>query len=78
MRRRITFLHRSEDAFAPSQLRTEKKALQVSDLKAAREDRFTFGFEDIPQEVCAPLAPLSCKAKSCSCGLFLSNVMNYT
>lgn len=51
MRERITFIHGSEDAFNPQQLDVQKKSLQVKSLKAAREDRLTFGLYELPQEV---------------------------
>ena len=51
MRERITFIHGSEESFDPKQLRVEKDAFHVTDLRAAREDRVTFGFQELPQEV---------------------------
>ena len=51
MRERITFVHGAEDAFEPDQLIVDQKAVQVRGLKAAREDRLTFSFSELPQEV---------------------------
>ena len=51
MRERITFTHDPEDVFDPNQLQLGNSSLHVSNLKAAREDRFTFGFQELPQEV---------------------------
>ena len=51
MRERITFVHGAEDKFDPKQLTVEKNAVQVQNLKAAREDRLTFSFSELPQEV---------------------------
>ena len=51
MRERVTFVHSPEDSFDPSQLRVENDTLHISSLKAAREDRVTFGFHELPQEV---------------------------
>ena len=51
MRRRVTFLHRSGDYFDPKQLQLHKDSLVVTSLKAAREERLTFGLYELPQEV---------------------------
>ena len=51
MRRRVTFLHRSSDYFDPNQLQLHKDSLVVTSLKAAREERLTFGLYELPQEV---------------------------
>lgn len=51
MRERITFVHGADDAFNPEQLVVDKEAVQVRRLKAAREDRLTIGFSELPQEV---------------------------
>ena len=56
MRERVTFVHGSQEAFDPSQLRIEKDGLHIASLKAAREDRLTFGFQELPQEVNLPEA----------------------
>ncbi|MCJ1448294.1 MAG: protease B nonderepressible form [Stictis urceolatum] len=51
MRERITFVHARDDPYDPQQLRVEKDALHVENLKAAREDRISFGFQELPQEI---------------------------
>lgn len=51
MRERITFLHGPEDAFDPKQLDLQYDTLAIESLKAAREDRLTFGLYELPQEV---------------------------
>lgn len=55
MRERITFVHGADVAFDPNQLTVEKDAVEVQYLKAAREDRLTFGFSELPQEVAASM-----------------------
>ena len=57
MRERITFVHGADGAFDPKQLRVEGDTLQLQSLKAAREDRLTFSFPELPQEV---LESMSC------------------
>ena len=54
MRERITFVHGPQDPFDPTQLRVEKNGLRITALKAAREDRLTFAFQELPQEVELP------------------------
>ena len=54
MRERITFIHGSEESFDPKQLRAEQNIFHVTALRAAREDRITFGFQELPQEVSVP------------------------
>ena len=51
MRERITFIHGAEEVFDPSQLKLEKNSLRLTELQAAREDRLTFGVDELPQEV---------------------------
>ena len=51
MRERSTFVHGAHDAFDPEQLVVDQEAVQVRRLKAAREDRLTLGFSELPQEV---------------------------
>lgn len=51
MRGRFTFIHASGDKFDPKQLRLENDTLHVESLRAAREDRFTLGLYELPQEV---------------------------
>jgi hypothetical protein len=51
MRQRITFLHKPEDAIDPKSIRVTSNSLAVSGLEAAREDRITFGFDELPREI---------------------------
>ena len=51
MRERITFVHGAEDDFDPSQLEVQNDSLYIKSLTAAREDRITFSFDELPQEV---------------------------
>ncbi|KAI9869701.1 MAG: protease B nonderepressible form, partial [Pleopsidium flavum] len=51
MRRRITFVHGSDEAFNPDQLHLDEGALNISSLKGAREERITFGLPQLPQEL---------------------------
>lgn len=51
MRERITFIHGINEKFDPSQLRLSNDTLQITSLKAAREDRLTIGLYELPQEV---------------------------
>jgi hypothetical protein len=51
MRQRITFLHKPEDAIDPKSIKVTADSLAASGLKAAREDRITFGFDELPKEV---------------------------
>ena len=51
MRERVTFIHGAESAFDPDQIQVNKDSIHIKSLQAAREDRITFGFQDLPQEV---------------------------
>lgn len=52
MRERVTFLHRRlDDTFDPSQLHLQNDSIRLTSLKAAREDKLTFGLYELPQEV---------------------------
>jgi hypothetical protein len=51
MRQRITFLQQPQDSVDPKSLKVTKNGISTTDLKAAREDRLTFGFEELPQEL---------------------------
>ena len=51
MRERITFVHGRHDGLDAQNLRLENNTLHIRGLKAAREDRYTFGFQELPQEV---------------------------
>jgi hypothetical protein len=51
MRQRITFLQEPQDSIDPKLLKVTKNAISTNELKAAREDRVTFGFDELPQEL---------------------------
>ena len=51
MRQRITFLQEPQDSVDPKRLKVTNNAISTSGVKAAREDRITFGFEELPQEL---------------------------
>lgn len=51
MRQRITFIHKPEDAIDPASIKVTSDTLSVSGLRAVREDKITFGFEELPQEI---------------------------
>ncbi|RDL39308.1 Uncharacterized protein BP5553_03648 [Venustampulla echinocandica] len=51
MRQRITFLQKPEDSLDPRALKITTNAISTPALKAAREDRLTLGFDELPQEL---------------------------
>lgn len=51
MRQRITFIQEPQDAVNPELLRVQESSFNTQGLKAAREDRLTFGFSELPQEL---------------------------
>ncbi|TVY53168.1 Protein pbn1, partial [Lachnellula suecica] len=51
MRQRITFLQEPEDSVDPKTLKVTNNDISTKGLKAAREDRITFSFEELPQEL---------------------------
>lgn len=51
MKERITYIHRADDAFEPSQLTVGKASLEIANLKAARDHRLTFSIAELPREV---------------------------
>jgi hypothetical protein len=51
MRRRSTFFHAPELDIQPSQLQISGDRFFITDLAAAREERLTFGLEELPQEL---------------------------
>ena len=52
MRRRITFVHDANDDFDQDQIEVDETSIRLRALKAAREDRLTFGFDELPFEAC--------------------------
>lgn len=51
MRQRSTYIYDPQEPVDPSTLVVEKNSLEFQFLKAAREERLTFGFNELPQEV---------------------------
>jgi hypothetical protein len=51
MRQRITYLQDPRDAVDPKTLRITTDSISTKELKAAREERITFGFDELPQEL---------------------------
>jgi hypothetical protein len=51
MRQRITFLQEPQDSLDPKLLEVTSDSISTKELKAAREDRVTFGFDELPQEL---------------------------
>lgn len=51
MRRRITFLQEPRDSVDPETLTVTDDVFETGQLRAAREDRITFGFDELPQEL---------------------------
>jgi hypothetical protein len=51
MRQRITLLHKPGDAIDPKSITVTEDSLSLSGLKASREDRITFGVEELPPEI---------------------------
>ncbi len=51
MRQRITLIHKPEDAIDPKSIAVNDDSLAFSGLEAAREDRITFGFDELPPEI---------------------------
>jgi hypothetical protein len=52
MRQRITYIQKPSLPFHPSQTTLTRDALYVESLDAAREERVTFSFDELPSEVC--------------------------
>jgi hypothetical protein len=51
MRRRSTFVYNRRVDVDPRQLQLSGDVFKIHELKAAREERLTFGFNELPQEV---------------------------
>lgn len=51
MRQRITYLQNPEDSLDPKNLDVGKAHIKTRGLKAAREEKITFGFEELPKEL---------------------------
>ncbi|KAK2770196.1 protease B nonderepressible form [Emmonsiellopsis sp. PD_33] len=51
MRKRITFIHEPNAAFNPNQLTITDSSLSVRSLHGAREERATFTYNELPQEL---------------------------
>ncbi|GAB1212139.1 protease B nonderepressible form [Aspergillus terreus] len=57
MRRRITFIQRPDADFSLDQISLSRSSLSVHGLDAAREDRVTFSFDELPPEALILYAP---------------------
>lgn len=53
MKRRITFVQRQDAPFEADQAVLTASTLSIRNLDAVREDRITFGLNDLPEEVSA-------------------------
>lgn len=51
MKRRITYIQRQDAPFEADQAVLIANTLSIRNLDAAREDRITFGLEDLPDDV---------------------------
>lgn len=51
MRRRSTFFYSGQLDFDPRQITVSKTSVGIQAFKGAREERLTFGFEELPQEL---------------------------
>ena len=51
MRQRITFFQHPQDSVDPKLLDVKSNSISTKTLNAAREDRITFGFDELPQEL---------------------------
>ncbi|KAG9234453.1 PIG-X [Amylocarpus encephaloides] len=51
MRQRITFIQESEDSFDPKLLDVYISSIKARGIRAIREDRITFGLQELPQEL---------------------------
>lgn len=56
MKRRITFAQGTDAPFDPDQAQLTRDALFLRALEAAREERLTFGFNELPSEVVSTAA----------------------
>jgi len=51
MRQRITFLQEPNDAVDPQTLKVTETGIEGKEIKAGREEKVTFGFDELPQEL---------------------------
>jgi hypothetical protein len=51
MKRRVTYVQHPETPFEPHQASLSSTTVTIRELDAAREDRITFSFNDLPEEV---------------------------
>lgn len=51
MRQRTTFFHHNDDAIDPLALKVRDRSITGPKIKAVREDRFTFGLDELPREL---------------------------
>jgi hypothetical protein len=51
MRQRITYIQKPDNSLDPSTLEVGKASIKTNGLKAAREEKITFGFDELPNEL---------------------------
>ncbi|OAX78179.1 hypothetical protein ACJ72_07517 [Emergomyces africanus] len=51
MRERITFIHEAEGEFNPDQVTVKADSLSIKALNAARQERVTFAYNELPKEI---------------------------
>lgn len=51
MRQRITYLQEPQDSLDPSTLKVTKNSISTKNVVAAREEKITFGLQELPQEL---------------------------
>lgn len=56
MKRRITLIHRPDDAVDPSSARIHDGVISGPELRATREERLTFSSDELPEDVLALLS----------------------
>ena len=54
MKRRVTFVQKANDAFNQDQITVTESSIVIQGLQSVREDRFTFGYDELPAEVFLP------------------------
>lgn len=51
MKRRITLIHDAEGEFDPEQANLTSSSVSIHSVDGARQERLTFGLEELPNEV---------------------------
>lgn len=58
MKQRIAFFHDGNDSFDPEkQLAVSPQSVTITSLPAARQEKLTFTFDELPAEVCMASSP---------------------